>query len=171
MDIKSIYDDVEEVKLVIHSLLTQTEEGKIVWVCDEYEPASLLAGRDNLAQGECIIHMGTFSHQTPMRCFKLEITETIEFNSVEAGLLSPKLSIYDVGNTLLFETETNILNDKEDKADEYGFIPLCNAIFKRSKEWLRPKFFQYMNDLYFFPSIGITRKQKNHPLSLSLIHI
>lgn len=45
MDIKSIYDDVEEVKLVIQSLLTQTVEGKIVWACDEYQPASLLAQR------------------------------------------------------------------------------------------------------------------------------
>ena len=160
MGADNIYD--EEMKLAVNNLLALTEKGTVMWECDEYLPASFML-RDELedTSTDHITHMVTCSCQVPGRCFELEIDEHIEFDETESGLLGAKLSIFDEDENLLSQAEASM---EEDTEDEYGFVPLCDAIFRRSGEWLKPDFFKYMDERSFYPQKGVTKKHREHPL-------
>jgi len=161
MDYETI--DKEEMKVTVKNLLARTEKGSIAWECDEYFPAGFLMGdKYEEASKNHISHMGTFSCQLPGFRYELEIHEYVTADKAAFGSLGPKLSVYDENENLLHVAEVSI--DEESPEDEYGFIPLCDAIFRRSDEWLSEDFFTYMDMRSFYPEKDITAKHREQPL-------
>lgn len=161
MKVENIHDD--ETRFTVANLAAQTEKGAVTWECEEYLPAGFLLGDKWDDEKDRISHMGTFVYQASSRRYVLEIFACIDIDKSCYGSLDPKLSIYDRVDTLLSIAEADI--HEENPEDEYGFIPLCDAIFKRSGEWLEADFFgRYGEELPFYKQKGITKKHREQPL-------
>lgn len=162
MGAENVFTD--EVRFTVDNLTSQMKKGTVSWDCEEYIPASFMLGDkiDN-ENNHTIVHMGVFSCKIPSRIYKLEIYESIAVNKTCFGLIAPKLSVYDGNNNLLTIAEGSI--EEENPVDEYGFLPLCDAIFELTNEWLKSNFFDYYGAcLPFFQEKGITKKHKEHPM-------
>jgi len=89
--------------------------------------------------------------------------ESINVDNFCRGSINPKLSVYDKNDDLLSMIE--VLIDEENPEDEYGFIPLCDAVFKKSADWLEADFFdRYGEKLRFYNEQGVTAKHRGHAL-------
>lgn len=155
----------EEVKRIIQNLCEKTQNGSISWECDEYNPASFLLG-DEYGEGDerkpCVSHIVTLVYEPSGGArYILEIGGSIQIDKNAPGSLHPKLSVYDADETLLYQEETVI---DEGEADDFGFIPLCGAVFERAGEWLNEDSFTYVDDRHFYPQKGVTKKHRATPL-------
>jgi len=164
MEFDSTFND-EEVKRIIQNLCDKTQNGNIFWVCDEYNPASFLLG-DKYGEGDerkpCVSHIVTLVYAPAGGSqYILEISGSIQIDKNAPGCLHPKLSVYDADKTLLYLEETVI---DEGGGDEFGFMPLCDAVFERAGEWLNGDSFAYVDDRHFYPEKGVTKKHRAFPL-------
>jgi len=163
MDLK-LNNDKEELKNTIQSLCSQTRNRAAVWECVEYFPAAFHLG-DEYGEGEekknYIVHVASFEYTAQGVRYAFGITEDITMGKGNAGCTGIRFYVYETNGETLCGMDEVI--DAADE-DEYGFLPLCDAVYERAGEWLKDDFFEYMDERYFYPMIGTTAKHKRQPL-------
>jgi hypothetical protein len=156
--------DADEIKYMIETLCGKTQKGAVIWKCEEYLPASFLLG-SKYGEGDerksSVSQSATFVCAPPGFKFVLEVFESITVSKNPVGIISPKLEAYDPDANMMFSKEVII---ETADSDEFGLLPLSDAVFERADEWLEDEYFMYMDDRYFYPETGVTKKHKLQPL-------
>jgi len=153
----------------------QSVQGNIKWECKEYSAPHFHNHKPNEFddtffeepieyRGISLGHGGTFVIQSADKVyeFSMFVSLAIEQNNSRETYL--ELKIYNSDDDLIAGHDIAI---EEGEPDEYGVVPLCDAVFLNAAQWFNPSMFDYQDDehILFLYDDDIASSMKDTPLA------